>query len=70
MHYISDRTRRVAFAKNDGDLAICHHTPARDLADKVVNLLTVIFIIDNIHFLYTAQYRSRGSAVTAAAYPF
>src|SRR5262245_54707636 len=66
MHYIADSSCRVALAKDLGDLAVRHHTPARYLSHKVVYAFAIAGLIGEFHrFLKSPsdEYDSCGRAV-------
>ena len=45
VHHETNRTRRVTFTEQVGNLAIGHHAPARNSPDYAVNAFTVLAIV-------------------------
>src|SRR5258706_9133122 len=48
VHGVANRPGSVPFAKNDRELAVCHHLAEGNLTDDGVNALAVKFVV-NVH---------------------
>jgi len=57
MHDITDCAGRVAFAKDDRKLTVCHHPAGGDLADDLINAFSIILVAGPIHTIWAPPRR-------------